>query len=365
MSTALSPAQVAVVIPHFNRSDLLKETLRSVQRQTMGDWEVIVVDDGSSPEEYRHVQAMATDRILVIQRTDGLKGPSRCRNLGWQAATAPLVIFLDSDDLLAPWCLESRLSAAKKDSDAGAWVFPVMLFRNQPGDLNRLWNQLGGDDDIPRFLVSDPPWHTSSPLWRKDVLADIGGFNECVIYGDDADLHLRALYRSVWFAKHPQALPDIFVRRAENPRITNTISDTLLQSRLIRLTEGTRVVRAYGTPAHKLAWQGQYFVECEFLLFRLPSNPERLHVTMEAWHQDWPSLQVTRLICWTYLVFASFVRRRAYILLRIARRLAMLCLPGVFFPRGGRFEAEQLSESDLSNLRQRLHESTCDLILRM
>jgi len=86
---------VCVVIPHFNRAELLRQTLDSVRSQLLPEWQVIVVDDQSDAASWQMNQHFADSRIRVIRREDGVKGPSHCRNLGWQAAEAELILFLD------------------------------------------------------------------------------------------------------------------------------------------------------------------------------------------------------------------------------------------------------------------------------
>lgn len=347
-------ATVGIVIPHFNRSKLLKATLNSLSQQTCNDWQAVVVDDGSCPEEWLAIQPYRTERISIIRREDGLKGPSRCRNLGWRQLQTPYVVFLDSDDLLAPWCLEERLKLANQQPLADAWVFPVMLFQHTPGDTNVLWNQLHGPDDLLRFLRSDPPWHTSSPLWKRSALEQLNGFNERVMYGDDADLHIRGLMQGTVFAKTPHTLPDAFVRRADQERITNTLSETLLDSRLTRLRELTPLVRSHGTPLQQLTWQGQYFVECEFLLFRLEQSATGIQAVLQAWKHDWTAERHSRAIASGYLQIARLCRRQAYLALRIARRIAKVLLPRPWFPAGGQFEAASLDDDQRSALKEKL-----------
>ena len=353
---AAGVCRISVIIPHFNRADLLHQTLKSLQQQQQcSAWEAVVVDDGSEVAEWARAQAFSDSRVKFYRRTDGIKGPSRCRNLGLEQARGAYVMFLDSDDLVASWCIETRLQWVQQQRNADAWVFPVMLFRNAPGDLNLLWNRLEGEEDLRRFLLSDPPWHTSSTVWRSDVIRRLGGFNERVMYGDDADLHIRALIQKVAFRKQCAVLPDIFIRRSETGRITNTVSDRLLESRLTRLREGTRVVQQSGSAADQRAWQGQYFVECEYLLFRGGRDSGGwISRVLAAWRADWPESHQQRIVAAAYLRWARLCRWRAYWGLRVARRLAMLVLPVEFFPRGGRFEAESLSPSLFSELRKRL-----------
>lgn len=345
---------VGVVIPHFNRSALLRETLESLECQTHRDWLAVVVDDGSDASEWLAIQQFASDRVVMLRREGGEKGPSRCRNLGWKWLQTRYVMFLDSDDLLAPWCLKERLTVASYNPDADSWVFPVMLFNRTPGDTSVLWNQLNGSEDLLRFLQSDPPWHTSSPLWNRCALEQLSGFNERVMYGDDADLHIRALMHGMQFHKAFQSLPDAFVRRADQPRITTSLSDGLLDSRLVRLRELTPFVRSRGTPLQQLAWQGQYFVECEFLLFRLERPAERIEAVLQAWKCDWRTAKIAATVAFCYLQVARLVRRRAYLVLRVARRFTKILVPGVWFPSGGEFEAATLESDQLMVLREKL-----------
>jgi glycosyltransferase involved in cell wall biosynthesis len=354
MTDLSTKASIGVVIPHYNRASLLKITLDSLDRQTMRNWLAVVVDDGSDPEEWRRIEGFASDKVQIIRREDGVKGPSRCRNLGWKLLQTPYIIFLDSDDLLAPWSLEERLKFAVQQPNADAWVFPVMLFREQPGDLDVLWNQMDGNEDLLRFLRSDPPWHTSSPLWRSSALWKAGGFNEQVMYGDDADLHIRALLAECRFAKGATFLPDAFVRRANQDRITNTLSDRLLDSRIERLRQLTPLLRSKGTEIQKCTWQGQYFVECEFLLFRTENPSERIDRLLNAWRIDWDGEQSGRTISRLYFNTAQYFRKRLYLILRIARRIAKILLPRDFFPKGGTFENTKLDQEQLISLKRKL-----------
>jgi glycosyltransferase involved in cell wall biosynthesis len=351
----VSNLDVCVVIPHFNRAELLRETLDSVLQQTSSNWHVIVVDDGSDLTHWERIRQYAEPRIRIIRREDGSKGPSRCRNLGWQAAQADLVLFLDSDDLLGGWCLQQRLAAVDASQHADAWVFPVMLFKNRPGDLPVLWNRMQAGGNLERFLVSDPPWHTSSTLWRRSTLQMLGGFNEQVMYGDDADLHIRALLQEVRFSQQPDALPDVFIRRADQQRITGTSSPQLLESRVVRLRAGTQMLNEVShSRRYQQLWQGQYFRECEFLLFNVPDSQSRIRGVLRAWQADWPGFSIMRAIAACYLWLACLCSRRAYLLLRIGRRISMCLLPAGFFPRGGGFEQTQPAAAILSTLQRRL-----------
>lgn len=351
------PPVVSIIIPHFNRALLLHETLASLQKQSFADWEAIVVDDGSVPEEWAKAQQFDDSRIRFRQRTDGIKGPSRCRNIGVKESVGRFVMFVDSDDFVAPWCLAERIAFVEANPKAAYCVFPVMLFQKTPGDMVTLWNRLDGDNDLERFLRSDPPWHTSSPMWRRQAIEQLGGFDEEIMYGDDADLHMRALFAAVLNAKASNQLPDLFIRRSLNDRITNTISDRLLDSRMNRLKKGTQLVKAYGTLRQQRLWEGQYIVEAEFLLFNIARSRSRQAQVLKQWKTEWMPSVYYRIVVKTYFVISNHLISHAYLLLRLSRRLAMLALPPAFFPKGGGFEAVEIHSSRLLHMKTALVEN--------
>lgn len=296
-------------------------------------------------------------------------------------------MFVDSDDIVAPWCLAERTARIEANPEADYCVFPVMLFQKTPGDMATLWNRLEGDgsvsrkqcqvpfvrstrgasssqkvpdtllsntidNDLERFLKSDPPWHTSSPLWRRAAIEQLGGFDEEIMYGDDADLHMRALFAGLHYRKASDALPDVFIRRATNDRITNTLSGPLLDSRMTRLAKGTHLVKKYGSPEQQQQWEGQYFVEAEFLLFNVPNSDKRQTDVLRSWRNFWRPSIIASLTVAIYFCFASWTRNHCYLVLRIARRIAMKILPAAYFSGSGEFfESEAASASILEKLR--------------
>lgn len=346
---------VSIVIPHFNRLRLLRETILSIRAQTYENWEVIVVDDGSEEHQWVALQELATDRVSIVQRRDGMKGPSRCRNLGAAKARGEYLVFVDSDDILAPWCLDQRLECAKRTPRDLLWIFPVMLFNQVPGDLAVSWNRLDGDEDLERFLRSDPPWHTSSPLWRRDAFLSLGGFNEEVFYGDDADLHIKMLLTGLGYRKFQSCLPDAFVRRGSEQRITSSTLRLLVESRQTRLTEGTRLLREFGaSPAHSDLWEGQYFVEGEELLFSRDGSEHDIRDVICAWMEHYQPSAARVLIVKLYFALGIRCRDRLYLALRITRRLVMFLLPEPFFPRGGHFHCWRVSDQAMGEIRDQL-----------
>jgi glycosyltransferase involved in cell wall biosynthesis len=330
---------VSIITAHFNRASLLAETAASVLAALGPDDEWIVVDDGSDPAEWERAKLLSRDpRVRWIARDREPKGPSACRNIGLAAARGLFVIFLDSDDLLAPDCLETRLAAATAMPDADLWVFPAAIFHSVPGDSADVWNRMvNGEDDLIRFLRSDGPWCVTSPMWRRDALLSLAGFNERVMYGDDAELHIRALLSGLRPVQYPEAPPDVFIRRSDVPRITQGNRPELVESRYVRLEEITQLLKEFKVPETRKdawwAWEGQYFVEAEHLLFYYPramAGPAIQRV-LKSWREEFHPRCWRRWVVRSYLAVALATKDRAYLLLRIARRIVRPILPSTFF----------------------------------
>jgi glycosyltransferase involved in cell wall biosynthesis len=347
----MSP-EVSIVIPHFNRVALLKETLESVCASRFSSYEVIVVDDGSDSECRGDLASLTSERVRVLD-SEGQKGPSGARNTGARHAKGEFLIFLDSDDILASWCIEQRMKWIHDFPENDLWIFPVLLFREYPGDHAILWNDMESGDDVIRFVQSDPPWHTSSPIWRRSAFLELGGFNERIIYGDDSDLHLRALFAESRLAKFPDELPDVFIRRSNQDRITSGMKADILASRLTRLCEMSRLLRAHASADLSDSCEGQYFVECEFLLFNADSPTGSIDRVLEAWRSAYPS-STYRKIARSYFNLAIPMRDHAYLGVRILRRAVRVLLPAAFFPTGGGIEATPAAPTLMKQINEKL-----------
>jgi teichuronic acid biosynthesis glycosyltransferase TuaG len=99
---------VSVITPVFNALEFLPDALRSVQDQTLTDWEHILIDDGSTDGSLQLIEeAAAADHRLHLLRTNGRSGPAKARNQGLESACGRYVAFLDADDLWLPHKLKS------------------------------------------------------------------------------------------------------------------------------------------------------------------------------------------------------------------------------------------------------------------
>ena len=129
----LSLPRVSVVIPTYNRAPLVGQAIESVRAQRMGEFELIVVDDGSTDDTQAvlHALAAAEPRLRIVRQENG--GSGSARNAGVAQARATFVALLDSDDLWEPGFLTSQLAVFEAHPETGL----VLSDARYVGD----WNQ--------------------------------------------------------------------------------------------------------------------------------------------------------------------------------------------------------------------------------
>jgi len=190
----------SVIIPTFNRAAFLREAIDSVLSQTEKDFELIIVDDGST-DATREMVATHENRMRYFYQPNA--GASAARNLGIRHAAGKFITFLDSDDLWLPkklarqiawmsthpeimlcytdeiWIRRGvRVNQKKIHAKAGGWIYPLCL---------------------PRCIISP-----SSVLMRRELFEAVGVFDEQLPICEDYDLWLRVVSRfEVGFLAEP------------------------------------------------------------------------------------------------------------------------------------------------------------------
>ncbi|MFC1605446.1 glycosyltransferase [Pseudomonadota bacterium] len=223
---------VSIVVPTFNRKSLLGVCIGSVLEQDHEDWELIIVDDGSEDGTQEFLQEISRkDKRIIYLEKNGERGAPSSRNLGLQAARGEFVVFLDSDDLLAPFCLSQRLNYIGRRKDLDFAVFPQLLFENSPGDMNILVNIPTDEDDLSRFLTIgqkiDVPWVNGSSIWKRASLRSFGVlWNESVLKFQDIQFHTDAIISGMKYEYAENCLPDCYWRKHSGERIAR-IGDTV------------------------------------------------------------------------------------------------------------------------------------------
>lgn len=205
---------VSIITPLYNKFEYIKETIYSVEAQTYENWELIVVDDGSTDGSDRLVLSFNNPKIKFLRNNSGIKGPSAARNEGIVNAQGVYVIFLDADDLLLPNCLESRVNYIDKTNEDFV-VFQMMSFGN---DLAKK-TTLKSDDYLFDFLSNDWKWVVTAPIWKKEALIKIGCFDVHFRNLEDPELHTRALLMGLHYTVLCDAENDSLYRQFPNRKL--------------------------------------------------------------------------------------------------------------------------------------------------
>lgn len=217
---------VSIIIPTYNRESLIHDTLASVINQSYQNWECLVVDDGSTDKTVSMIADYVgkDKRFRTFNRDRDPKGAPTCRNIGLSNAIGTYVIYLDSDDLLAPFCLEQRVRTFEGNSDKDFLVFLSVLFSDKPGDEELFWNIETEEDDILRFLRMDALWQTTGPIYKREYLLRMQGFREDLPFWQDFDLHLRCLLAGGTYLKCYDQPADVYIRHGRTDTISRRIT---------------------------------------------------------------------------------------------------------------------------------------------
>jgi glycosyltransferase involved in cell wall biosynthesis len=196
----MKPA-VSIIIPTYNRGNLISDTIESATNQTHANLEILIIDDGSTDETEEIVREFCNNdaRIQYLKRPQNLiKGANACRNYGLSIAKGKYIKWLDSDDLLIANCIEKQVEKAEAEQAdlciCNTKVFhtssPPTNFANLPN-----WGMISGQVNLESFLLNGTKWHTISGLWRKDWFINLKPFDETQQNAQEWLMHIQALCR--------------------------------------------------------------------------------------------------------------------------------------------------------------------------
>lgn len=220
--TAAAP-KISVLLPCYNAAETLEEALQSLVCQTMTDFEVVVVDDGSQDASLSILQTwkQKDPRFRILSYPH--KGIISTLNSGLQACQASYVARMDTDDRSHPQRLASQfefLETHPEVSVVGCLVagFPPDQVRQGFRIYMNWLNSLVSDGEIRREIFIESPLAHPSVTFRKDIVLQAGGYQEHG-WAEDYDLWLRLYLNEARFAK----VPEILLEWREHPeRLTRT-----------------------------------------------------------------------------------------------------------------------------------------------
>lgn len=183
--------EISVIIPTYNRCHLLCDAIDSVLNQDFTDYEIIIIDDGSTDRTYKILTKYNRNFRYIYQSTGGV---SKARNTGIKAAQGNFIAFLDSDDLWEREKLCLQWEFFQNHPDAYLCYTREKWFRNNSWVTLPQAYQPGNNHLLPK-LLKRCFIGTSSVMARKELFSLIGYFDETIPICEDLDLWLRIVLR--------------------------------------------------------------------------------------------------------------------------------------------------------------------------
>lgn len=201
---------VSVILPAYNAAGTVARAIRSVQGQTLTDWELVVIDDGSADGTVGVVEGFAAldPRIRLTRQENG--GAAAARNAGLQQARGEWIQFLDADDELEPDHLEAMHEVALAHPDVGLVHCGWRRMRHG----QEWWTTHPASDMADPFLVSARtcPFAIHAALTRRDAMQAAGAFDPALRVCEDWDLWQRIARMGTRFKALPGRMVDVHVQ---------------------------------------------------------------------------------------------------------------------------------------------------------
>ncbi|MBO9732309.1 MAG: glycosyltransferase family 2 protein [Chitinophaga sp.] len=203
----------SVVLPLYNKEESIGKTIQSILAQTLGDFELLVVNDGSKDKSREVVAAIADPRIRIVDKPNG--GVSSARNTGIREAKAGYIAFIDGDDLWAPDFLATiqQLITNYPTASVFATGFAGMTRSGEIGKKNIV---AGGGiiGNYFKLVLNNAVIHSSAVCVKKEAFSSILPFNEKITHGEDLDVWAR-LAQHFQVAMSPE-VKSYYIQDAEN-----------------------------------------------------------------------------------------------------------------------------------------------------
>jgi hypothetical protein len=205
---------ISVIIPAYNREELLPQTLESLLRQTFPAEEIIVVDDGST-DRTADVAESFGEPIRVIRQENS--GPAAARNRGFHESRGEFIHFFDSDDLALPNKHEVQVKTLREsgaDIAYGPWIKGRMSYSSFVPE-NQVLQQRGlPKDNLIKALLTNWSIVPHTCLFRRSIVEKVGGFPEELFVAEDQLMFLRCLLEGARVVHSPHTLE---LYRTNNP----------------------------------------------------------------------------------------------------------------------------------------------------
>ena len=184
---------ISVVVPAYNGERTILETIKSIQQQTFSDFELIVINDGSTDRTLEPLATVEDPRLKVFSYENG--GLPVARNRGIARSTGEFITFIDADDLWTPDKLELQLAALQQHPEAGV-AYSWTLVMDEKGEGFYPGKSVSFEGNVyPQLLLSNFIASGSNVMLRREAIASVGEFDPTLRSCEDWDYWLRVAAR--------------------------------------------------------------------------------------------------------------------------------------------------------------------------
>ena len=234
----MNSPQISIVIPLYNKETEIESTLKSVFAQKFTDFEILIINDGSTDNSVNVIESSFHDpRIKIFSQTNA--GVGAARNHGIKMASGEFIAFIDADDEWDPEYLETQISLKNKFPQCNVFATLYKLKSSENGatiaNINPKYLSFSGQEGVLKDYFqlacnSNPPLWTSAVVVRKSAIDDIGGFPTGVKSGEDLLTWARlACANNIAYSNVPLATYNLGHSNPRPPEKYDTIAGEFLK----------------------------------------------------------------------------------------------------------------------------------------
>ena len=196
---------VTVLMAVYNEAKVVRSALESILKQTYNDWDLLIIDDGSTDGTQQLIQSLAAidSRIIIIRNTINL-GLAASLNRGWKQAKGALIARMDADDVSLPQRFALQVGYLKSHRDVAVLGGGAELI-DEEGRLLGVALRPEMHQVLVSKIYKENPFIHPSVMIRRNFLTELGGYDERLRRSQDYDLWLRG-YRCYHYHNLPEAL---------------------------------------------------------------------------------------------------------------------------------------------------------------
>lgn len=208
---------VSIIIPTFNRANIIGETLDSVLNQIYQNWECLIIDDGSTDNSIEIIEnyTQKDSRFQYHKRPENItKGVSTCRNIGFKKSKGVFLNFIDSDDIITTNHIEVHLENFSKYTIECSVTNAKNFIDNMENQKNYWSKNILAEDMILEMIKNDVLWAIGSVFWSKECFKTQNPFIEEIINSEEWAFHLFQIINGCNYHINPETT--YLVRNHEN-----------------------------------------------------------------------------------------------------------------------------------------------------